>query len=455
MSLYNDTQIRKDIKWLMEQVKCLVQKANNSTSTINQNNVFKTISLSTSEDVSKTLVANYINGLLPFTISEIELLVIVVTNITEDHSITYKYLLINTGKADYGQGGFQITENNLELIYEQELVSSDIEDSDTTQVITFGFIDTDISTTLNNYTPPFLIQNQSDGYVLFKSTEGNYLFLAEGGVYGSGELQTTMADFQLLSETVAPVTNTSQLVNDGANGTSVYTEKIYVDSAIDIIELDVLDLIEDVVDLQIDKEDKSNKTGTVVGNEASTSLYLHIAGAIAYFQQKLTDSSFGTFITSLTSKITIVDADTSVVSDSEDSNKAKKVSWSNIFNYIKSKSETEISYACSDEASDLTVGTLITFRMPYGMTLTTLKLSLNTAPTGTKLIVDVRKGGVSILSTLISADIGATTSVGASVPYVISTPSLTDDSIMTILTTQVGSTIAGKGLKVTFLGKRI
>jgi hypothetical protein len=115
----------------------------------------------------------------------------------------------------------------------------------------------------------------------------------------------------------------------------------------------------------------------------------------------------------------------------------------------------ELSYACSDETSDLTAGTLITFRMPTGLTLTAVKLSLNTAATGTKLIVDIRKGGVSIFSTLISADISSTTSVGASVPYVISGPNLTDDSIITILTTQVGSTIAGKGLKVTLIGNKI
>lgn len=116
---------------------------------------------------------------------------------------------------------------------------------------------------------------------------------------------------------------------------------------------------------------------------------------------------------------------------------------------------TEISYACSDEVSDLAVGTLITFRMPFGMTLTSLKLSLNTAPTGTKLIVDVRKNGATILSTLISADISSTTSAGASVPYIISDSNLIDDSIITILTTQVGSTIAGKGLKVTLIGNKI
>lgn len=459
MGLYNITQIKKEIHWLMEQVKCLLQNADSSSSTINQNNVFRNISLSINEEVSETAVANYINGLLPFTISEIELLIITVTKITEEQSITYKYLLTNTGKGTYGQGGFLIDNSHLTLIYERELISSDIEDLDTTQVITFGLLDINVSNTLNNYIPPILIQNQADGYVLFKTTEGNYLFLAEGGLYGSGELQTTMADFQLLAEDILPIANTSQLVNDGATGVSTYTEKTYVDPlvAAEAVARDNADeLIYDfVIDSLDDKEDVSNKTGTVIGNEGSTSLYLHIAGAIAYFQQKLTDSTFGTFITSLSAKVTIVDADTSVVSDSADSGKAKKVTWANIFSYIKSKSETEISYACSDEVSDLTVGTLITFRMPFGMTLTNVKLSLNIAPTVSKVIVDIKKGGVSIFSTLISVDTSATTSVGASVPFVLSTTSLTDDSIMTISTTQVGSGVIGKGLKVTFLGKRI
>jgi hypothetical protein len=116
---------------------------------------------------------------------------------------------------------------------------------------------------------------------------------------------------------------------------------------------------------------------------------------------------------------------------------------------------TEISYACSDEVSDLAVGTLITFRMPISLTLTKVKLSLNVAPTVSKLIVDVRRNGVSIFSTLSSIDTNQTTSVGASVPAVISNPNLTDDSIITILTTQVGSGVAGKGLKVTFVGTKI
>lgn len=119
------------------------------------------------------------------------------------------------------------------------------------------------------------------------------------------------------------------------------------------------------------------------------------------------------------------------------------------------KSRTELSYACSDEVSDLTVGLLITFRMPIGLTLTNVKLSLNTAPTVSKVIVDIKKNGTTIFSTLSSVDTGSTTSVGASVPAVISDSNLVDDSIITISTTQVGSGIPGKGLKVTLIGNRI
>jgi len=115
----------------------------------------------------------------------------------------------------------------------------------------------------------------------------------------------------------------------------------------------------------------------------------------------------------------------------------------------------ELSYACSDEVSDLTVGLKVTFRMPLGLILTNVKLSLNTAPTVSKVIVDIKKNGTTILSTLVSIDTSSTTSVGASVPAVISDSNLVDDSIITIITTQVGSSVAGKGLKVTLIGNKI
>lgn len=203
------------------------------------------------------------------------------------------------------------------------------------------------------------------------------------------------------------------------------------------------------------KESAANKTNIVIGNEASTSLYLNILGAVTYFQQKLTDITLGNLIVALSNKTALVDTDTTLLSDSADSGKAKEVSWLNVYNYISSKIVDTETYACSDEVSALNVGLVITFRMPYHMTLSNVKISLNTAPTITKLIVDIRKGGVSIFSTLLSVDTGQTTSVGASVPAVISNNDLVNDSVITIYVTQIGSGVAGTGLKVTLLGKKL
>ena len=109
--------------------------------------------------------------------------------------------------------------------------------------------------------------------------------------------------------------------------------------------------------------------------------------------------------------------------------------------------------ACSDETTDLTTGTAkVTFRMPYAMTLTAVRLSVNTAPTGSVIIVDVKEGGTTIFSTKPQIATSAKTSVGGAVPGVISDTALEDDAEITINLDQIGSTIAGKGLKVSLIG---
>lgn len=84
------------------------------------------------------------------------------------------------------------------------------------------------------------------------------------------------------------------------------------------------------------KENLSNKTSVVVGNEASSTLYLNVLGAWTYFQQKLTDSIFGAFINALTAKTTPIDADSISIVDSADSNKAKKTTFANLKTFFKS-----------------------------------------------------------------------------------------------------------------------
>lgn len=114
-----------------------------------------------------------------------------------------------------------------------------------------------------------------------------------------------------------------------------------------------------------------------------------------------------------------------------------------------------IPIACSDETTALTVGTgKVTFRMPYGFTLTGVRASVTTAPTGSVLTVDINEGGVSILSTKLTIDATEKTSQTAAAPPVISDASLADDAEITIDIDTVGSTIAGAGLKVILIGTK-
>jgi len=125
---------------------------------------------------------------------------------------------------------------------------------------------------------------------------------------------------------------------------------------------------------------------------------------------------------------------------------------------LKSKIVELVGYAAADETTPMTSGLKVTFRMPYAMTLTNVRINTTDAPTITSFIVDVKQTGTSVFSTLPRIDYGTTTSVGSATPHVISTATLTDNSVMTIHVTQVGSgagVAAGTGLKVCLYGYKI
>jgi len=115
--------------------------------------------------------------------------------------------------------------------------------------------------------------------------------------------------------------------------------------------------------------------------------------------------------------------------------------------------------SCSDEFSALIVDLAVsktTFRAPYAMSLVGggIRISLTTAPTGAKLIVDVKMNGVTMFSTKVSIDIGETTSVTAAVPAILDITDVPDDAEFTVFVTQIGSTFAGSGLKVAVTGTK-
>lgn len=112
--------------------------------------------------------------------------------------------------------------------------------------------------------------------------------------------------------------------------------------------------------------------------------------------------------------------------------------------------------ACSDETTALTTGTAkASFRIPYAFTITDVRATVGTAPTGaTLLTVDVNEAGTTILSTKLTFDASELTTTTATTPRVISDTSLADDALITIDIDAVGSTIAGAGLKVSITGYR-
>lgn len=124
---------------------------------------------------------------------------------------------------------------------------------------------------------------------------------------------------------------------------------------------------------------------------------------------------------------------------------------------LKSANNPEIiMLACSDETTALTTGTAkVTFRMPFAMTLTSVRGSVTTAATGaTLLTVDINESGSTILSTKLTFDASEKTTTTATTAAVISDATLADDAEMTIDIDAVGSTVAGAGLKVALIGYR-
>ena len=114
-----------------------------------------------------------------------------------------------------------------------------------------------------------------------------------------------------------------------------------------------------------------------------------------------------------------------------------------------------ILVAASDETTAITTGTAKrTFRMPYAATLTGVRASFTTAPTGSTAIIDINKNGASILSTKLSVDATEKTSMTAATPPVISSSALANDDEITIDFDQVGSTVAGAGVKVLMIVRR-
>lgn len=115
----------------------------------------------------------------------------------------------------------------------------------------------------------------------------------------------------------------------------------------------------------------------------------------------------------------------------------------------------EFCVAASDETTAITTGTgKVTFRAPYAFVVTAVRASVNTAPTGSTILIDINETGTTIISTKLMIDATEKTSQTAATPYVISDANIADDAEISVDFDQVGSTIAGAGVKIWLIGHR-
>ncbi len=166
-----------------------------------------------------------------------------------------------------------------------------------------------------------------------------------------------------------------------------------------------------------------------------------------------------------TAKMTIGGADGNVIVDDAAGESvtitkwtSKKITLDDIVTLLPTPgAPTEsIIIAVGDETTAITTGTAkVSFRMPYGFTLTDIKASLVTAQaSGSIVTVDVNEAGASILSTKLTFDNTETTTVTAAAARVISDSSLAADAIITIDIDQCDGATAAAGLKVTLIGNQ-
>lgn len=109
-------------------------------------------------------------------------------------------------------------------------------------------------------------------------------------------------------------------------------------------------------------------------------------------------------------------------------------------------------FACGDETSDLTVGNATNIEFPYPMeSFYKAEFTVTTAPTGSPIVIDLLKNGVSVYfgTARPTIDAGTTSTINGSV-----SPSFTGEifdiaqgDVLSVNITQVGSTIKGTALK--------
>lgn len=204
-------------------------------------------------DFSETEIANRINQLPSFTVSEYVIPIFVGLKTTGETKGKVTALLNNKGKGSYGVGGVNLTGSDVVIVSLSKLTLDEIVVAPSTQSIDLGNIGTNlIQDAFNNYNFNGVeIQEQTEGYVIVDAIQSgqpvSYLFSGGGGFYGSGQLGVEVAyqdDFKIsttvpepidalptggytgtaqdivdsIVSSTNPITKTSDITNDGEDG---------------------------------------------------------------------------------------------------------------------------------------------------------------------------------------------------------------------------------------------
>ena len=110
----------------------------------------------------------------------------------------------------------------------------------------------------------------------------------------------------------------------------------------------------------------------------------------------------------------------------------------------------DIIVKLGDESTPITTGTAkLTLRASAALTLTSIpRAALTAASTSGLPTFDIKVGGISIFSTLLSVDANETTSTTATTPAVLSTTTIADDAAITFDITVAGTNAAGAQITI-------
>jgi uncharacterized repeat protein (TIGR01451 family) len=131
--------------------------------------------------------------------------------------------------------------------------------------------------------------------------------------------------------------------------------------------------------------------------------------------------------------------------------------WDSVVDLVECQSWDDefITVGITNIDLDIAAGDTVKLRSPYSIAISEVRASVNQAPIGSDIEIDILNSGLSMLNSSLVIDDSQTTSTTSSQTPVLNTrANVIDNSELTISVQSVGSSQAGKGLKITLIGNR-